>query len=1037
MTENITHLDLLVLSYLDRKVGEALHSTISEDQTKVLDGIIAQGLTEIANTDNRKNLIGDPSSEGGFNRNFSHQKTENKTDSSSPHRPGPSQEPESDEDDTGRGKGWEKKPNYGFTGPLPAVPDPPLWKDDPPKWLDRKTDTERRELEKVHQQPSHTVSAEIERNKASRRSSTLTYISPPTSPRRDESGPQLPISHETISKVTLTNSQNNMPKNVKFSHQDPRSRHYYSDSDSALSYAGYPDDGEGRSLIRSRSGSLELKDEPNISVPRSMLRQNTFSSGTSRGPPEPAGNAEEAVVDWRSQVCTVLNASQGTNDRDLLSSLLGLMKDGEAATDKKTKKKTSKPPPTYEILHRVECAKSSKYNVYYDSPNFDESKSGSKYHLRGNLSVSEDDLSNLSKGKTGNLSFLIFKEYQCCQKHDDEWGDSWESSLSNDSPPKKGARVIDSPQDLFIKDTMQLISEGFCVALRAMSKLTGRVPACYPEFVTSAKLEAPYAWYYIDRHIWKDSVESLKKKDQRQITMFMKHANEHNGNEYEEIDSLLERGFITPKYLDCLFIPQQLIVTNPSTKSSRQSKGGSDLIVAYRQLSKLAKPIKRGSEDRWYDDTSIRRHKQPTCRQIKYSYWDFDGNFQENQHEIDVEYDDAAVGPFPISGLNVYPLKYADESIKAKLIARGKMFWACRERKYVYYTNTNRNKASSGLDGRFMVDIATYKRMHPGNSMNISQFEDNSIVSQDEPPGGDFLSLLPPTVLGFNMQEKKWLTLPVDHLSDVKWNKQAFDSLVVDAETKTLITAMVTNQIDAEKNTDLISDKGNGLIVLLHGGPGTGKTLTAESVAELSEKPLYRVTCGDIGTDPEAVEKYLKTVLHLGKVWGCVVLLDEADVFLEQRTLSDLQRNALVSVFLRVLEYYDGILILTSNRVGTFDEAFKSRIQLSLRYENLTRPQRLQVWENFINRLENFDDGEIDLDDIRAHTKELAAYNMNGRHIRNAITTARQLARYKKAPMSYADLVHVINVAGKFDKYLLEMHAGVSEDGLAREYAIR
>jgi hypothetical protein len=185
-----------------------------------------------------------------------------------------------------------------------------------------------------------------------------------------------------------------------------------------------------------------------------------------------------------------------------------------------------------------------------------------------------------------------------------------------------------------------------------------------------------------------------------------------------------------------------------------------------------------------------------------------------------------------------------------------------------------------------------------------------------------------------------------------------------------------------------------------------------------------------------------------------VVLLDEADVFLEQRTLSDLQRNALVSgkpptsnitlsvtdqhtVFLRVLEYYDGILILTSNRVGTFDEAFKSRIQLSLRYENLTRPQRLQVWENFINRLENFDDGEIDLDDIRAHTKELAAYNMNGRHIRNAITTARQLARYKKAPMSYADLVHVINVAGKFDKYLLEMHAGVSEDGLAREYAIR
>jgi hypothetical protein len=57
------------------------------------------------------------------------------------------------------------------------------------------------------------------------------------------------------------------------------------------------------------------------------------------------------------------------------------------------------------------------------------------------------------------------------------------------------------------------------------------------------------------------------------------------------------------------------------------------------------------------------------------------------------------------------------------------------------------------------------------------------------------------------------------------------------------------------------------------------------------------------------------------------VLLDEANVFMEQRSLDDLQRNVLISVFLRLLEYYDGILILTSNRVGTLDETFMSRIQ--------------------------------------------------------------------------------------------------------------
>jgi len=142
-------------------------------------------------------------------------------------------------------------------------------------------------------------------------------------------------------------------------------------------------------------------------------------------------------------------------------------------------------------------------------------------------------------------------------------------------------------------------------------------------------------------------------------------------------------------------------------------------------------------------------------------------------------------------------------------------------------------------------------------------------------------------------------------------------------------------------------------------------------------------------------------------------------------------------VFLRVLEYYDGILVLTSNRVGTFDEAFKSRIQLSLRYENLTLQQRHQIWENFIERLETFHNIEVNFEELRRHVQDLAAYNMNGRQIRNAITTARQLALYKKQPMSFADLIHVIKVASKFDKYLLDMHSGISEDALAREYAIR
>jgi SpoVK/Ycf46/Vps4 family AAA+-type ATPase len=272
-------------------------------------------------------------------------------------------------------------------------------------------------------------------------------------------------------------------------------------------------------------------------------------------------------------------------------------------------------------------------------------------------------------------------------------------------------------------------------------------------------------------------------------------------------------------------------------------------------------------------------------------------------------------------------------------------------------------------------------------------------------------------------------------MSPNRWNRESFDALAIDDRSKELVTALVTNKIAADQSTDYIANKGTGLILLLHGGPGTGKTLTAESVAELAEKPLYRVTCGDIGTEPRQVEEYLEKVFYLGKKWGCVVLLDEADVFLEQRSLTNLARNALVSVFLRSLEYYDGILILTSNRVGTFDEAFKSRIQLSLHYQNLDYQQRKQIWSNFIKRLQTLD-GPIDLDSILPNCGNLAKHEINGRQIRNSITTARQLALYKKEPLSIKHLEDSIEVSQKFEKYLLDVHQ-VKDDEMMREDGVR
>ena len=156
-------------------------------------------------------------------------------------------------------------------------------------------------------------------------------------------------------------------------------------------------------------------------------------------------------------------------------------------------------------------------------------------------------------------------------------------------------------------------------------------------------------------------------------------------------------------------------------------------------------------------------------------------------------------------------------------------------------------------------------------------------------------------------------------------------------------------------------------------------------------------------------------------------------VFLEQRSLEDLQRNALVSVFLRMLEYYEGILILTSNRVGTFDEAFKSRIQLALHYPVLGPLQRLRIWENLIDRLESFKDDTIDIVDLRDHLDVLKNEKMNGRQIRNAITTARQYSQWKGKKLTYEELRDVIDVAGRFDRYLDNLHGNFGHNRLGED----
>ena len=123
--------------------------------------------------------------------------------------------------------------------------------------------------------------------------------------------------------------------------------------------------------------------------------------------------------------------------------------------------------------------------------------------------------------------------------------------------------------------------------------------------------------------------------------------------------------------------------------------------------------------------------------------------------------------------------------------------------------------------------------------------------------------------------------------------------------------------------------------------------------------------------------------------------------------------------------------------MGTFDHAFKSRIQLALHYENLRKPQRRKIWRNFFTRLRNLGETDVDFDDLYDHIDELADNEMNGRQIRNAITTARQLAQFDGVTFSFAQLQYVITITDRFEGYLKGVKQGFSDDQLARDDGLR
>lgn len=286
--------------------------------------------------------------------------------------------------------------------------------------------------------------------------------------------------------------------------------------------------------------------------------------------------------------------------------------------------------------------------------------------------------------------------------------------------------------------------------------------------------------------------------------------------------------------------------------------------------------------------------------------------------------------------------------------------------------------------GRKVIFDLEAKMMLPfAEETESSAFGDDKNTTPVENP-------IHPLTRVFDLATHEGYWISTQHLVRYEYDMALRDKLVLPASHRDLLDVLTSDiSIFAD---DFIEGKSSGNLILAKGLPGLGKTLTAEVYAELMKRPLYSVHAGVLGTDPAEIETRLRTVFMRAKRWNCVLLLDEADVFVMQRS-NDVQLNAIVAEFLRALEHFDGLIFMTTNRPGDIDEAIISRCAAIIHYTSPSPEDARRIWTNIS---ENFG-AALDADLIDTLVTDWPS--ATGRDINRLLRLALRVAKSEDKPI--------------------------------------
>ncbi|KAI9155259.1 P-loop containing nucleoside triphosphate hydrolase protein [Paramyrothecium foliicola] len=562
--------------------------------------------------------------------------------------------------------------------------------------------------------------------------------------------------------------------------------------------------------------------------------------------------------------------------------------------------------------------------------------------------------------------------------------------LENPSVPKSVTLKINSPH-----------------LLRAFREVIKSYTTVASDFTTPFQLSSPFQMLM---HYW-DDLDALRNQtdnvDMRMHLNLLFEFMEHEiGPDREEILAMLRKSQITYLTAWVLFRPGDILLTKVMGKTW----------------------LLRCHKTAYEESTKVGPYLEVHC-----TYTDHDGILKGQATKKFVIYQKRQFGgdsPAVITDLPIFPRQFAEvgDELEEELQRRGTKFLDLTDmsvQAYSGHAQYLKLPPWSWFDpdmalfddvwlpytesGRVVLDRKTFQNDHYNSQVPIKK------VDQLEP------LLCPPFAMGFSLSRKSWSRFFIDSISPVQWKQDAWSSLILGADQKLVLKALVSSHRFPDNARDQPEQKGKGLVILLHGAPGSGKTLTAEVAAEETGRALISASLGDLNKEdiPWLFETELKKLLQYATLWKAVVLLDEADVFLEARDekSGDAKRNALVAVFLKELEYFSGVVFLTTNRLRAFDKAMKSRIHLALGYNSPDIETRRKIWIQYLQQVPADETDIVDVDDA---VDFVIRQVLNGREIAGAIHTALTIARYEGRKLQVGHLEKVLEVRAAFDHTLNE-----------------